>query len=99
MAQGFEQLAGVDYMETFSPVVRFSTIRLMLAIAASRNWQVHQLDVNNAFLSFLFIYMVRPKGFEDPLYHSYVCQLDKALYGLKQAPTAWYDKLRGYCLR
>lgn len=83
-------------METFSPVVKFSTIELIFALAATRNWKVQQLDINNAFLNGDLeedIYMVQPKGFEDPLYPSYVCKLDKTLYGLKQAPRAWYDKL------
>lgn len=101
VARGFEQQAGVDYMETFSPVVKFSTIRLVFALAATRKWKIQQLDVNNAFLNRDLhedIYMTQPKGFEDPLYPSYVCKLDKALYGLKQAPRAWYDKLKGYLL-
>lgn len=73
VARGFEQMTGVDYLETFSPVVKFSTIR--------------QLDVNNAFLNGDLeehIYMVQPKGFEDPIHPSYVCKLDKALYVLKK---------------
>lgn len=99
VARGFEQMAGVDYMETFSPVVKFTTIRLVFTLAATRGWNIQQIDINNAFLNGDLeetIYMEQPPGFEDPLYPHYVCKLDKSLYGLKQAPRAWYDKLRSY---
>lgn len=100
VARGFEQLAGIDYLETFSPVVKFSTIRLVFALAATRGWLIQQIDINNAFLNGDLeetIYMTQPKGFEDPLYPHYVCKLNKSIYGLKQAPRAWYDKLKN-CL-
>lgn len=99
VARGFEQLAGVDYLETFSPVVKFSTIRLIFTLAATRQWSIQQIDINNAFLNGDLeetIYMTQPKGFEDPQFPSYVCKLNKSLYGLKQAPRAWYEKLRNH---
>lgn len=101
VARGYEQMAGVDYMETFSPVVKFTTIRLIFTLAATRHWSIQQIDVNNAFLNGDLeetIYMVQPKGFEDPKFPSYVCKLHKSIYGLKQAPRAWYEKLKSALL-
>lgn len=94
-------MAGVDYVETFSPVIKFTTIRLIFTLAATRKWSIQQIDVNNVFLNGDLeetIYMVQPKGFEDPQFPSYVCKLHKSIYGLKQAPCVWYDKLRLYLL-
>lgn len=70
-------------------------------MVATSKWKIQKLDVNNAFLNGDIqedIYMVQPKGFEDPQYPSYVCKLDKAIYGLKQAPRAWFEKLKNYLL-
>lgn len=97
VARGYEEMARVDYMETFSPVVKFTTIRLVFTLAATRNWSIQQIDVNNAFLNGDLeedIYMVQPQGFEDSEFPDYVCKLHKSLYGLKQTPRAWYDKLK-----
>lgn len=94
-------MAGVDYMDTFSPVVKFSTIRLVFSLATTNNWKIQQLDINNAFLNDDLqedIYMVQPQAFEDLEFPSYVYKLDNAIYGLKQAPRAWYDKLKNYLL-
>lgn len=66
VAHGFEQLAGVDYMETFSPVVKFTTIGLIFTLVATRRWNIQQIDINNAFLNGDLeedIYMEQPKGF------------------------------------
>ncbi|PNX59999.1 hypothetical protein L195_g051704 [Trifolium pratense] len=95
VAKGFHQLQGFDFNETFSPVVKPLTIRLILTLAISYKWPLQQLDVNNAFLNGVLeeeVYMQQPQGFEnsDP---SMVCKLHKALYGLKQAPRQWFDKL------
>ncbi|CAN0925281.1 Retrovirus-related Pol polyprotein from transposon TNT 1-94 [Linum grandiflorum] len=99
VAQGFSQEEGVDYYETFIPVVKPSTIRAVLSIAVSKGWQLRQLDINNAFLNGDLteeVYMKQPRGFEDPHHPTYVCRLRKALYGLKQAPQAWFTKLKTY---
>nr|CAD1841078.1 unnamed protein product [Ananas comosus var. bracteatus] len=96
VAKGFKQRYGIDYEDTFSPVVKSATIRIVLSIAVSRGWNLRQLDVQNAFLHGYLeeeVYMKQPPGYEDKTKFNYVCKLDKALYGLKQAPRAWYSRL------
>uniref|UniRef100_A0A2N9IT58 Integrase catalytic domain-containing protein n=1 Tax=Fagus sylvatica TaxID=28930 RepID=A0A2N9IT58_FAGSY len=96
VARGFSQQYGLDYDETFSPVAKITTIRVLLALAASKSWKLWQMDVKNAFLHGELdreIYMEQPKGFESKAQPDYVCKLRKALYGLKQAPRAWYGKM------
>jgi histone deacetylase 1/2 len=95
VAKGFKQIYGIDYEDTFSPVVKAATIRLALSLVVSRNWSLRQLDVQNAFLHGYLdeVYMKQPPGYEDKSKPNYICRLDKALYGLKQAPRAWYSRL------
>jgi hypothetical protein len=86
VAKGFKQCYDIDYDDTFSPVVKLSTIRLVISIAVSQGWSLHQLDVQNAFLHGVLekeVFMKQPPGFEDPCKPNYHCKLDKALYGLK----------------
>ena len=97
VAKGFQQTPGVDFFETFSPVIKPCTIRVIFTLVVTNNWDIQQIDINNAFLNGDLqevVYMSQPVGFVDSNKPTYVCQLNKALYGLKQAPRAWFDKLK-----
>ena len=101
VAKGFTQIFGLDYDETFSPVARFESLRLLLALAALEDWEIHQMDVKSAFLNGLLdeeIYMEQPEGFVDPDHPNKVCLLNKAIYGLKQASRAWNLQFHGVLL-
>jgi histone deacetylase 1/2 len=96
VAKGFKQRYGIDYEDTFSPIVEAATMRLVLAILVSKGWSLRQLDVKNAFLHDVLeeeVYMKQQPGYENPKAPNLVCKLDKSLYGLKQAPRAWFSKL------
>ena len=96
VARGFEQTDGVDFLETFAPVVRWETIRILVAIAVHLDWPIHQLDVLTAFLNGILkddVYMAQPPGIMKPGTAHLVCKLHRALYGLKQSPRAWYARL------
>ena len=91
VAKGFHQQYGVDFEETFCPVVKPPTVRIILSLSIQFDWPLRQLDVRNTFLhGFLNeeVYMVLPLGYVDPSCPNYVCRLWKSLYGLKQAPRA-----------
>lgn len=93
VCRGNSQQAGIDYDETFSPVVKPSTIRVVLSLATSSSWPIHQLDVKNAFLHGSLnetVFCRQPLGFVNPSFPDHVCRLNKSLYGLKQAPRAWF---------
>jgi hypothetical protein len=96
VAKGYTQLLGIDYDETFSPVVKPATIRLVISLAVSHGWVLCQLDVHNAFLHVILeeeVYMKQPHGFVDSNLPPYHCKLNKALYGMKQAPHTCYSRL------
>jgi histone deacetylase 1/2 len=96
VAKGFKQRYGLDYENTFCPVVKPTTIRLLLSMALTHGWHLRQLDIQNAFLHGVLeeeVFMRQPPGFEDGSQPHYLCRLDKALYGLKQAPRAWHAHL------
>ncbi|KAJ0850581.1 putative RNA-directed DNA polymerase [Helianthus annuus] len=95
VVKGFSQRKGIDFDEIFSPVVKMSSIRVILGLAASLDLEVEQMDVKTAFLHGDLdkeIYMEQPEGFRVKGKEDYVCKLQKSLYGLKQAPRQWYKK-------
>ena len=93
--KGYNQKEGLDYFDTYSPVTRMSSIRMLIAIAAIHNLEIHQMDVKTAFLNGDLdeeIYMEQLEGFIVPSQEKKVCWLVKSLYGLKQAPKQWHEK-------
>lgn len=101
VVQGNTQEEGVDYLETYSPVVRTATVRMVLHLATVLQWDIKQMDVTNAFLHgdlTEIVYMRQPAGFVDKSKPDHVCLLHKSLYGLKQSPRAWFDKFSGFLL-
>ncbi|KAL0754264.1 hypothetical protein Bca101_091932 [Brassica carinata] len=102
VAKGYNQRPGIDYNDTFSPVVKPATIRTVLSTTVTRNWPLKQLDVTTAFLQGNLddeVYMAQPTGFQDKDNPTAVCKLRKAIYGLKQASRAWYNELRTFLLQ
>ena len=90
---------GVDYLETYSPVVRTATVRIVLHLATIMKWEVKQMDVKNTFLHgnlLETVYMKQPAGFVDKSKPNHVCHLHKSLYGLKQSPRAWFNRFSDF---
>ena len=102
VAKGFTQSYGIDYQETFSPVAKLNTVRVLLSLAVNLNWSLHQLDVKNVFLNgdLEEVYMHIPVGIETTSNFNDVGRLQKSLYGLKQSPRAWFERftkvVKGY---
>jgi hypothetical protein len=98
--KGFSQVEGIDYNETFAPVAKMNSIHLVLSLATSHKWEVHQMDVKSAFLHGDLkeeIYMEQPPGYVQ-YDSSLVCRLKKSLFGLNQAPQAWYSKMDNFLM-
>ena len=96
VAKGYSQTEGIDFNETFAPVAKFNSIRVLLALAAQQDFEVHQMDVKTAFLNGDLeeeIYMQQPEGFISIGQEGKVCKLKRSLYGLKQAGRSWYHKI------
>jgi hypothetical protein len=101
VAKGYSEVKGLDFDETYAPVARLESIRILLAYATYHGFKLYQMDVKSAFLNEPIkeeVYVEQPPDFEDSEYPTHVYKLSKALYGLKQAPRAWYECLRDFLI-
>ncbi|GJX34540.1 retrovirus-related pol polyprotein from transposon TNT 1-94 [Tanacetum coccineum] len=101
VVKGYAQKEGIDFEEIFSPVVRMITVRVVLAMCATYDLHLEQLDVKTAFLHGNLeeeIYMLQPEGFEQKVKENLVCRLNKSLYGLKQEPRCWYKRFDSFII-
>jgi hypothetical protein len=101
VAKGYSQVEGLDFDETFAPVARLESIRILLAYATHHDFKLYQMNVKSAFLNRSIkeeVYVEQPPGFEVEEYPNHVYKLHKALYGLKQAPRAWYECFRDFLI-
>jgi hypothetical protein len=102
VALGFIQIEGIDFGETYAPVARLESIRMLIAYATHHDFKLYKMDVKSAFLNGLIqelVYVEQPPGFEDPKKSNHVIHLDKGLYGLKQTLRAWYECLKDFLLK
>jgi hypothetical protein len=101
VAQGFSQVEGLNFEETFAPVAHREAIRILLAFVTFKGFKLYQMDVKNAFLNGVIqeeVFVRQPPGFENPKYPNRVYKLLKAFYGLKQTPRAWYARLKTFLI-
>jgi hypothetical protein len=101
VARKFSQVEGIDYEETFSPVARYTSIRMIISLAESMGWKLNQMDVKTTFLNGDIgeeIYIEQPDGFVIHEKESHECRLKMALYGIKQPPRAWYARIDGHLM-
>jgi hypothetical protein len=101
VAQGYSQVEGLDFGETFAPVAHLEAIWILLAFAASKGFKLYQMDMKSAFLNDVIqeeVYVRQPPGFKSPKYPDRVYKLSTALYRLKQASQAWHARLKTFLL-
>jgi hypothetical protein len=101
VAKGYSQVEGLDFDETYAPIARLESIRILLAYATYHVFKLYQMNVKSAFLNGPIkeeVYVEQPPDFEDSEYSNHVYKFSKALYGLKQAPRAWYECLRDFLI-
>ncbi|GJX66545.1 copia protein [Tanacetum coccineum] len=101
MTQGYNQQEGIDFNETYAPVARLESIRILLAYACALDFKLYKMDVKSAFLNGFIneeVYVAQPSGFIDFEKPNHVFKLKKALYGLKQAPKTWYNRLKAFLI-
>jgi hypothetical protein len=101
VAKGYSQVEGLDFDETYAPIARFESIRILLAYATYHGFKLYQMDVKSAFLNGPIkekVYVEQPPRFEDSEYPNHDYKLSKAFYGLKQAPKAWYECLLDFLI-
>jgi hypothetical protein len=101
VAQGFSQVEGLDFGETFAHVAHLEAIRILLAFVASKRFKLYQMDVKSGFLNGVIqeeMFVRQPPGFQNPKYPNRVYKRSKALYGLEQAPREWYARLKTFLL-
>ncbi|GJS55423.1 copia protein [Tanacetum coccineum] len=102
VSQGYNQQEGIDYEETYVPIARLESIRILLAYACTLDFKLFQMDVKSAFLNGFIneeVYVAQPPGFINFAKPNHVYRLKKALYGLKQTPKAWYDRLKAFLIK
>ena len=102
VAKGYTQEHEVDYTEVSAPVARLDTIRVVISLAALKEWTIYQLDVKSAFLHGELseeVFVEQSPGYEQKGNEQKVYKLKKALYGLKQAPQAWYSRIESYFMK
>ena len=102
VAKGYTQVLGLDYTDTFSPIIKATTVHVVLSLDVTNKWSLRQLDVKNAFLNghlTKHVYMEQPLGYIDPRFPNHFYQLKKALYGLKQAPRAWFQRFSFFLIQ
>jgi hypothetical protein len=101
VAKGYSQVKGLDFGETYAPVDRLESIRILLAYATYHGFKLYQIDVKSAFLNGPIkeeVNVEQPPSFEDSEYPNHVYKLSNVVYGLKQAPRAWYECLRDFLI-
>ena len=99
MEKGYTQKEIIEYVETFSLVARYTSIKSVISLVAQMGWEIHQMDVKTTFLNGVIeeeVYMEHSKGFQTREKRTHVCRLKKALYRLKQAPRVWYGPIDIY---